>query len=155
MTGVDGPETFAPHPARGEAVAVTWALMGTGHLLAALVAAVGLVLEHRGGGTLEPPMRAALVFDVFLGAGGAALCLRMLRATRRVLRGPLVPPDPPLPAPIPECGLVALLAVGLGVVAVLQWGATPPLLLVAAQLAFVPLGLRTDAVFRAGAGPPR
>lgn len=146
---VDDSGGYWPGPSV-EAVAITWGLMGAGHVLAVAVATVGLVLDHREG-QLTDATRAALVFNLVLGSAGAWLCLRMLVATLRV--GRKESGSARRPAPILECSVFVLVAVCLVTVAVSLWGLTPPLLLVAAELAFIPLALRTEAVFRS-ASPP-
>lgn len=146
---VDDSGRYWPGPS-AEAVATTWGLMGAGHVLAVIVASVGLVLDDREG-QLADAIRAALVFNLALGSAGAWLCLRMLRATLRA--GRKEGEAARQPAPILECSIFVLVAVCLVTVAVSLWGLTPPLLLVAAELAFIPLALRTEAVFRS-ASPP-
>lgn len=141
---VDDSGRYWPGPSV-EAVAITWGLMGGGHVLAVIVAAVGLVLDHREG-QLTDATRAALVFNLVLGSAGAWLCLRMLVATLRVGRKKNEPAR--RPAPLVECSLFVLVAVCLVTVAVSLWGFSSPVLLVAAELAFIPLALRTEAVFR-------
>ncbi|WP_168583098.1 hypothetical protein [Gephyromycinifex aptenodytis] len=130
----------------GHAVATTWGLLGLGHALAVIVAAVGLVFDARAA-QLTSAMRAALVFNLVLGIGGVWLCARMFRATLRAGRLPEVGGRGVVP--LVECAVFVLVSICLVVVAVTLWGATPPLLLAAAELAFLPLSLRTEAVLRA------
>lgn len=149
------PEGWEPPPVRAEALLWTWSMMLLGHVLVTLLAIFALV-----GGSPDRTGTAliASLAVLVLGLVGGALAWRGLSVTRTVRRAERAGarPRPPHPSLLVLAGGLAVLAVGIAVIVVVQWGAAAILPTVGGELVFLPLALRTQRYAEdvAGAMPP-
>ena len=148
VPATDDPRERDPLPwkapaVRSEALVLSWAMMTLGHVLVALIAAFAVAggTPDRSGAVL-----AACLSALVLGGVGALVAWHGLRLTvsgRRAERDRR-PPATPVPQPLVPAIAAVVLAVGLGIIVVAQWGAGGILPAVAGELVFIPLALRTQ-----------
>lgn len=128
---------------RSEALVLSWGVMGFGHVLVALIGAFAVAggTPDRSGAAL-----AACWSALVLGAVGAAVAGQGLRLTLSVRRAERDrrPPATPVPQPLVLAAAAVALAVGVGVIVIGQWRAGGILPVVAGELVFIPLALRTQ-----------
>lgn len=130
-------------PVRGDALLLTWGMMLLGHVLVGVLAVFALA-----GGARDHSAASVVSFWVLLTLGVAggyvASCgLRVTLTVRRAERQNRAP-EAPSPSLLVLAVGVALLAVSLAVIVLVQWGAGGVLPAVGGELVFMPLAMRTE-----------